>query len=1700
FGFEDPYDDKPDGWGEKGSPVLGVDPSPLVGYFITKFKDDGTIDQTCGVSVTDTDPANYTGVGVDTGTPDIDVEKLLSVDGGPWMDVDDAPGPEVAHSSDVRFRFEVTNTGTEDLVDLTLTDTDFDIPASEVPSELAIGGSFAVEIGPFDPSYGEHVNVATVEAVGAGGIAPHTYDGVKIHYTFILADGSVLAGSTTGDGPVGFPSGEGVHFSCSDDFGFDDDDPTNDGWSDGGNAPVQGIDPPITEFLMTHFKSDGTIDKTCGYFEPPVTDSDPAHYVGIPGPMTTPDIDVEKELSVDGGPWMDVDDAPGPDVANSSTVAFRFIVTNTGDEDLTDITLTDTDFDIPAAQVPNDLAVGGSFTVEIGPFNPIIGEHQNTATVEAYGVDDIQPHVYDGVKIHYTFLLADGSVLSGSTTGDGPVGFPSGEDVHFSCSDDFGFDDDDPTNDGWSDGSRAPVQGIDPPIVEFLMTHFKSDGTIDKTCGYQNPPVTDSDPAHYTGLAPQPGIALEKYVSVDGGTTWDEADAITGPEAVVGDDVFFRFMVTNVGEVTLTDLTLTDDVFSVPSAQVPASLAPGASYEVVIGPFAAEVGQHKNTATATGTGGGADGHTFPGNDDYVFTFLLADGTLIEGTSDNNEAEVGLSDAIHVSCSDDFGFEDPNDDKPDGWGEKGAPVFGVDPGPIVSYQITRYRSDGTIYKTCGNGDPFTGETLTVTDPAHYIGLELGSIGDRVWFDTDQDGVQDAGELGLPGVRVTLHDETLAPITSTTTDSDGLYLFDDLRAGTYHVSFELPTGFVFSPQNAAGDEVDSDVDPNTGIAGPIDLGKAEDDPTWDAGMYLLEPAIDIEKLTNGVQSDSGPGELIQAGSTVTWTYIVTNTGNTTLYDIEVNDSVEGFICSIDSLDPAATNECEKVGEAKEGAYGNLADVVGTDVLGTEVTDEDPSHYIGYNVGIDLEKFVQGRDADTPTGPYAEVGDPVRFTFLVNNTGTLDLANVTVTDDVFGNVCTIDLLEAGLVHICEIDVPAELGQHKNTATVEGQPVTSGGAPIGAPVTDTDPAHYIGWVGAIDIEKSTNGEDADFGPGPFIPVGGDVEWIYVVTNNSSVDLINVTVTDDEIGQICVIPFLAANGGTDTCSATGTAILGQYDNIGIVKGIPVDPAGNTLTNIPVTDEDPSHYVGFKTGIEIIKKVEGDDANTPTGPTLLAGTQALFTFDVTNTGTVALSDVVVTDDVYGDICVIADLAAGLTDQCELLVTVELGQHTNIATAAGQPVDPDGNPLGDPIEDDDPANYFGTAPSIDIEKATNGLDSDDAPGAFILEGTSVRWTYVITNTGNVPLDNVVVTDNQGLVPVLIDQGDGDDVLAIGETWTYEAFGTAELGEYANLGSVLARDLDGVLVGDNDPSHYTGYSAAIRLIKKVEGEDANAPTGPYVEIAPPPADFPTQVTFSFEVFNDGSSDLANVVIDDDMLGAAICSFDLIPAGESRTCELSADAVAGQHTNIATATGQPVNPAGDPLGGPLSDDDPANYFGWFSGIDLEKLTNGLDSDDAPGELIVAGSTVTWTYEVTNTGNVDLANVLVQDDQEGIICVIDLLAAGATDDCSAQGIAQAGQYANIADVAGTPVNDGDVLGPNETDVDPSHYFGTDPMIDISKNAEGEDSQTIEVGSSVTFTIRVENTGNVPLTDVSVLDVESPSCDATYTDNGGVL
>ncbi len=138
---------------------------------------------------------------------------------------------------------------------------------------------------------------------------------------------------------------------------------------------------------------------------------------------------------------------------------------------------------------------------------------------------------------------------------------------------------------------------------------------------------------------------------------------------------------------------------------------------------------------------------------------------------------------------------------------------------------------------------TGRTAEITllsgqnDLTWDAGLvQLASLGDRVWFDANRNGVQDAGEAGVEGVTVHLYrNGSDLPEATTITGVDGDYLFTDLAPGDYFVEFVLPAGYAFTSLNQGGDPAaDSDADPSTGRTVATTLTSGEEDLTWDAGL--------------------------------------------------------------------------------------------------------------------------------------------------------------------------------------------------------------------------------------------------------------------------------------------------------------------------------------------------------------------------------------------------------------------------------------------------------------------------------------------------------------------------------------------------------------------------------------------------------------------------------------------------------------------------------------------------------------------------------------------------------------------------------------------------------------------------------------------------------------------------------------------------
>ncbi len=149
------------------------------------------------------------------------------------------------------------------------------------------------------------------------------------------------------------------------------------------------------------------------------------------------------------------------------------------------------------------------------------------------------------------------------------------------------------------------------------------------------------------------------------------------------------------------------------------------------------------------------------------------------------------------------------------------------------------SDSDANRTTGRTATFTlasGQTDDTWDAGLY---RPASLGDRVWLDTNGNGVQETGEPGVKDVTVQLSGITGAGVTvsrNAITDDDGFYRFDDLAPGTYTVTVVAPAGYVFTAANQGGDDTaDSDADPNTGVMSATVLESGEVDLTWDAGLY-------------------------------------------------------------------------------------------------------------------------------------------------------------------------------------------------------------------------------------------------------------------------------------------------------------------------------------------------------------------------------------------------------------------------------------------------------------------------------------------------------------------------------------------------------------------------------------------------------------------------------------------------------------------------------------------------------------------------------------------------------------------------------------------------------------------------------------------------------------------------------------------------
>ena len=674
---------------------------------------------------------------------------------------------------------------------------------------------------------------------------------------------------------------------------------------------------------------------------------------------------------------------------------------------------------------------------------------------------------------------------------------------------------------------------------------------------------TTSTGSDFGNLLVDASIDVTKYVSVDGGDTWDDANTPTGPYLLSGYDApQFRFVLTNSGNVPLSGVTFSDPDFDLEECdpEVPATLAVGASFEcVVTGIWAA--GQHTNVASASATFTGSDGATYPDDDSDAANYFGANPQLAISKVTFDGATSGDSLSILVGESITWQYTVTNT------GNVPLSVVVTDSEAGVSPVLQSgdanannkldlaetwiYTASGTatagFYSNTGEAKgTFTdsaghSRTDTETDTSGYFGANPQLAISKVTFDGATSGdslsilvgesitwqytVTNTGNVPL-SVVVTDSEAGVSPVLQSG-DANANNKLDLAETWIYTASGTATAGFYSNTGEAKGTFTDS-------------AGHSRTDTETDtSGYFGANPQLAISKVTfDG--ATSGDSLSILVGESITWQYTVTNTGNVPL-SVVVTDSEAGVSPVLQSGDANANNKLDLAetwiytasGTATAGFYSNTGEAKGTftDSAGHSRTDTetDTSGYFGANPQLAISK-VTFDGATSGDSLSILVGESITWQYTVTNTGNVPLS-VVVTDSEAGvspvlqsgDANANNKLDLAETWIYTASGTATAGFYSNTGEAKGTFTDSAGH--SRTDTETDTSGYFGANPQLALTKTAS-------PTSYNTVGQFITYTFTIQNTGNVTLNGpFSVTDDRLGTFICASGPLAPAATTSCT-----------------------------------------------------------------------------------------------------------------------------------------------------------------------------------------------------------------------------------------------------------------------------------------------------------------------------------------------------------------------------------------------------------------------------------------------------------------------------------------------------------------------------------------------------------------------------------------
>ncbi|WP_158531204.1 DUF7507 domain-containing protein, partial [Algoriphagus chordae] len=1234
-------------------------------------------------------------------------------------------------------------------------------------------------------------------------------------------------------------------------------------------------------------------------------------------------------------------------------------------------------------------------------------------------------------------------------------------------------------------GDSAPLGTLDVGEAwTYTATHIVTQADID--AGSFTNTATASGTSSGGSL---PDETDTETVNADQLPSWTLTKTNTsGNYAAIGDDITYDIVVENTGNVSITGVTVTDPDATV-SGTITGDSAPVGTLDVgetwtytathVVTQADIDAGSFTNTATASGTPAGgsladATGSVTSNADQ------LPSWTLTKTNTSGNYAAVGddiTYDIVVVNTGNvsitGVTVTDPDAAVSGTITGDSAPVGTLDVGETWTYTATHVVTQadidaGSFTNTAtASGTPAGGSLADATGSATSTADQMPSwtvtkssstadydaVGDVIDYTIE---VANTGNVSISGIALT--DPNTTGITLTSGDNAPTGTLDVGETWIY-----TATHVVTQADIDAGSYSNTATATGTDPSGTLPSPENSNEVTVDA---VPSPELTVDKSATGQNPTYS-----QVGSSIPYTVEVENTGNVSVSNIVVTDPlattgptyVSGDTGSDDVMSPGETwvyTLTHQVTQADldAGSILNTATADGDPASGTLVP-ADGSNTINavLNPNINLVKTAN------KTG-YATAGETIEYYININNSGNVTLNGFTVEDVNTGDTFNVPSI-----------TPGETQTYTVTYTVTQADIDSGSIDNVASVSGTDPNGNLLEKGddlvinaaqtpRVSIDKTTT-------TAQFTGAGETITYTIVVENTGNITINNPVVTDSgaTTGPTYVSGDLANTGVLDvgevwTYEATYVTTqadvdAGSYSNTATADGT---PAAGTLSPETSTVDTP----GDQTPDWDVEKI---NTNTPSEFTN-AGDVLTYDIVVTNTGNISIPTVNVYDPqastgpTYdsGDIANTGVLDVG--ESWTYLVTytatqadVDAGGFTNSATIEGTSV------VGPMPENDDDITVPATsAPSWTLDKSASQPTYDQA-------NQTITYTFVLENTGNVTISNVILTDPNLTSGPTLQSGDtnSNNKLEPSETWTYTATydiqqSDIDSGTFTNSATASGTPPTGTITPATDDEVITADKNSDIAVKKT--------------VTPTTYDTPGEViTYKLEVTNTGNMTLSSIMVTDPEINYSVTIPSLAP-DQTRSVTgtytvTQADIDNGTLSNTLTATGT------DPDGNTVDDNTSviANAD-QNPDITIQKTSTSTGYDNA-------GDVIDFTLIIVNNGNVTLSDLHATDQMTGLdttrtatLAPNQVYTLHTTYTVTQQDVDN-GSITNTAEI--------DAIAPDGMHVDDTSDITINgsftPAIDINKTVlnTGYD----QAGDVVDYVLVVENSGNVNLSDVEVID-----------------